>query len=418
VTTALEPAVEAGTVIVGAGQAGGELACFLRQFGYSERITLLGDEAYVPYRRPPLSKTFLSGEATLESLYLRPAAYYSEHGIELRQYASAQAIDRAAHRILLADGTTLPYDKLVLATGGHARRLPLSGGDAVNVHCIRSIEDILRLQVQFTAGRSLVVIGGGFIGLEAASVGVKKGLHVTVVEALPRVLARVTAPEMSTFYEQAHRNRGVDVRTGVGVRALEGSGRVDCVVLEDGSRITADIVIVGIGLVPNTGLAETAGLDVNNGIVVDEYLRTAAHEIFAIGDCANHINEFYGRRLRVESVPNATEQARACAMTLASTPTAFSTVPWFWSDQFDLKLQMAGLSSGYDQIAIRGSVSRESFSAFYLRSGVLIAADAVCRPADFMVAKKLIAQRARLTAEQLTDEATPLKSLARESAAA
>jgi 3-phenylpropionate/trans-cinnamate dioxygenase ferredoxin reductase subunit len=411
VTTAGESAKGAAAVIIGAGQAGGDLAGFLRQAGHTGSITLLGDEPYVPYRRPPLSKAFLAGEVSLDSLYLRPAAYYPERSIDFRVSTAATAIDRSAHRVLLANGSMLPYDKLVLATGGHPRRLALPGGDAANVHYVRTIEDILRLKEQFVAGRRLVIIGGGYIGLEAASVGIKKGLQVTVVEALPRVLARVTAPEMSAFYEGAHRKRGVDVRTGAGVQALEGVERVECVVLDDGSRVPADIVIVGIGLVPNTAIAESAGLEVFNGIVVDAYLRTSDLDIHAIGDCASYFDACAGRRVRIESVPNATEQARACAATLTGAPTPFSAVPWFWSDQFDLKLQMVGLSTGYDQMAIRGDMGRESFCAFYLHDGVLIAADAVNRPADFIAAKRLVASRARVSTAQLSDDGTPLKSL-------
>jgi 3-phenylpropionate/trans-cinnamate dioxygenase ferredoxin reductase subunit len=399
-------------VIIGAGQAGSDLAVFLRQARYGGPITLLGEEPYLPYRRPPLSKTFLAGEAELDSLLIRHAAGYEEQHVDCRIDTRVESVDRAARCVRLAGGATLAYEKLVIATGGRARRLGLPRAEAPNVHYIRTIADILRLKPQFVSGRRVVIVGGGYIGLEAASVAIKKGLRVTVVESLPRVLARVTAPEVSQFYEAAHRRRGVEIRTGASVRSLEGAGRVDGVVLEDGTRLPADLVIVGIGLIPETALAERAGLEASDGIVVDAHLRTGDQDIYAIGDCANHPNAFLGRRLRVESVPNATEQARACAANLIGIATPFSAIPWFWSDQFDLKLQMVGLSGGYDRLVLRGCPERESFVAFYLREGVMIAADAVNRAADFMIAKRLIAQRVRPDSTVLADESRPLKLLA------
>jgi 3-phenylpropionate/trans-cinnamate dioxygenase ferredoxin reductase component len=248
--------------------------------------------------------------------------------------------------------------------------------------------------------------------LEAAAVGRKKELQVTLVEALPRVLARVTTPELSAFYERVHRGHGVDIRTGIGVHGFEGDPRVNTVVLADGTRLPADLIIVGIGLIPNTELAEAAGLQVSNGIVVDQFTRTADPNIYAIGDCSNHLNEFYpGRRLRLESVPNATEQARVCAAAICGKPTAYNALPWFWSDQYNLKLQMVGLSEGYDQYVVRGDMSTESFSVFYLREGVLISADTVSRAQDFMLSKRLIAARVKPSAAVLADEAVALKSL-------
>jgi 3-phenylpropionate/trans-cinnamate dioxygenase ferredoxin reductase subunit len=399
-------------VIVGAGQAGADVTGALRTAGYTGSITLIGDEAYAPYRRPPLSKAFLAGEATLESLYIKAPAAYTKQAVDCHFGTGVEAIDRAARQVRLYDGTTVPYEHLVLATGGRARRLSLPGAEHPNVHYIRTVDDILRLKEQFHAGSKLVIIGGGYIGLEVAAVGRKKELQVTLIEAMPRVLARVTTPDLSAFYERVHRKHGVDIRTGVGVHEFEGDPKVHTVVLTDGTRLPADLVIVGIGLVPNTELAEAAGLPVSNGIVVDQFTRTADPNIYAIGDCSNHVNEFYpGRRLRLESVPNATEQARVCAAAICGKPTPYNAVPWFWSDQYNLKLQMVGLSEGYDQSVVRGDMDTEAFSVFYLREGTLIAADTVSRAQDFMIAKRLIAERAKVTAAALADESVPLKSL-------
>jgi len=399
------------TVIVGAGQAGSELATSLRQHGYADSVVLIGDEDYVPYRRPPLSKTYLSDEVTLESLFLKPRAAYEKHAIECRFGIGVESIDRAARSLRLYDGSVLRYDKLALTTGGRPRRLSVPGAERSNVHYIRTVAGIDRLKQQFGEGKRLVIIGGGYIGLETASVGIKKGLHVTVVEALPRVLARVTAPEISAFYERVHRGHGVDLRTGVGVHALEGSGDTCTVVLADGTRLAADLVVIGVGLIPNTELAEAAGIEVSNGIVVDRYAVTSDPDIVAAGDCTNHDNVFLGRRLRLESVPNALEQARVAAASILGRPRVYDAVPWFWSDQYDLKLQMVGLSQDYDDLIVRGDMDANSFTAFYLKDGVVISADSVNRPQDFMVAKRLVAERAAVPSERLRDDAVPLKSL-------
>jgi len=399
------------TVIVGAGQAGSELATSLRQHGYADSVVLIGDEDYVPYRRPPLSKTYLSGEVTLESLFLRPRAVYEKHAIECRFGIGVESIDRAARSLCLYDGSVLRYDKLALTTGGRPRQLSVPGAERSNVHYIRTVADIDRLKQQFGEGKRLVIIGGGYIGLEAASVGIKKGLHVTVVEALPRVLARVTAPQISAFYERVHRGHGVDLRTGVGVHALEANGDACTVVLADGTRLAADIVVIGVGLIPNTELAEAAGIEVSNGIVVDRYSVTSDPDIVAAGDCTNHDNVFLGRRLRLESVPNALEQARVAAASILGKPRVYDAVPWFWSDQYDLKLQMVGLSQGHDDLIVRGDMDANSFTAFYLKDGVVISADSVNRPQDFIVAKRLVAERAAVPSERLRDDAVPLKSL-------
>jgi len=404
--------------IVGAGQSGCELALALRQQGCTGSIVVFGDENHPPYQRPPLSKACLKGELQETSLRLRQPAAYERAAVELVLDTHVARIDRPSKTIVLADGTVRPYAKLGLTTGGRPRRLAIPDGQraerAGNFHYLRTIDDVRNIRAHFTPGRRLVVVGGGYVGLEVAASAVACNLSVTVLEALPRVLARVTAPEVSSFYERVHREAGVDLRTAVEVRGFEfgpGDETITAVCCSDGSSIAADLVIVGIGLVPNTELAQEAGLAVDNGIVVDEYARTNDPDIVAAGDCANFPDAITGRRVRLESVPNAVEQARTAAASLLGGQRPHAAVPWFWSDQYDLKLQIAGLSSGYDQVVLRGSTSGRSFAAFYLQEQRLIACDAVNRPQEFMMAKRLLPRRTHIDAALLADESVPLKSL-------
>jgi 3-phenylpropionate/trans-cinnamate dioxygenase ferredoxin reductase subunit len=399
-------------VIVGAGQAGCDLTTALRQQGYEGKIILIGEEPKIPYRRPPLSKAYLSGEMETEALYIKPLKTYEKQNVDVRTSVKAVSIDRKAHTVTLDNGETLNYSKLVLTMGGRARRLPLPGAEKPNVHYVRTHKDITHLKEQFKPGKRLVIVGGGYIGLEAAAVGIKKGLQVTLVEAMPRLLARVTGPELSAYYDTVHRSRGVDIKLGSGVEAVEGGDNVDTVVLQDGSRIPADLLIVGIGLIANTELAEAAGLAVDpGGILVDQFARTSDPDILAAGDCTNHENGFLKRRIRIESVPNASEQARVAAATICGKEVPHDSVPWFWSDQYDLKLQMVGINQGYEHVVVRGNMAENNFSAFYLKDGVIIAVDTVNRPKDFMVGKKLVAERVKADAAVLRDESIELKSL-------
>lgn len=399
-------------LIVGAGQAGGECAVELRKQGFAGRILIIGDEAHLPYRRPPLSKAYFAGSAKLESLYVMPQTGLDKANVEVMSGVRVDGIDRAKKSVVLSDGRNLTYDKLALTTGGRARPLNLPGASRPNVFLLRSIADVDGIRAQAQAGKRMVVVGGGFIGLETAAVAAKLGLRVTVLEGLPRVLARVTVPEVSEFFERAHREAGVDLRTGVQVTALEGEPNVTHVVLDDGMRVEADFVVVGIGLIPNTELAQAAGLSVDNGIVVDQFTQTEDSDIVAAGDCTNHPSDFAGRRLRLESVQNAMEQGRAAAHAMLGKPVPYQMVPWFWSDQYDLKLQMVGLSTGFDQMVLRGNPTMQrSFAIFYLRDGAVIAADAVSRPQDFMAAKKMVAVRQRVEPAQLADESVALKTL-------
>jgi len=407
--------MEPGVVIVGAGTAGGELAAKLHQTGYGGPVTLVGGEAYLPYHRPPLSKAFLAGGVDEDSLLLRPSASYETFGVVFRSNDWVTAIDRAGRTVTLRDGDTLPYQWLVLATGGQARTLTCPGADLAGVFTLRGIADARALRGALAAGRRMVIVGGGYIGLEVAAVAVKAGLAVTLIEAAPRVLARVAGAEISAFYEKAHRDAGVVIHTGQGVTALtardDDPARVGGVMLADGAVLPADVVVAGVGLVPHTELAAAAGLRVENGIWVDEYCRTEDPHVLAIGDCANHPCPFLGRRVRLESVPNALEQARVAADTIVGKLVPYAAVPWFWSDQYDLKLQAVGLADGHDQVVLRGSFEARRFLVFYLRQGVVIAADAVNSPGEFLAARRLVGAVVRAEAGVLADPAVPLKTL-------
>ena len=400
-------------IIVGAGQAGGETAAELRRQGFEGRIVLIGEEAHPPYKRPPLSKAYLAGSVPETSLYVMQPAILEKHRIDFIGGVAVSGIDREAREVKLADGRVERYDRLVLATGGRARPLPVEGANAPNVFLLRSIDDVSRIRERCAEGKRAVIVGGGFIGLEVAAVLLKQGLQVTVLEGLDRVLARVTAPEVSRFFERMHREAGVDLRTGAQLAGFEGAPEVTAVKLADGSSLPADLVIVGIGLIANTELAAQAGLVVDNGIVVDEFARTSDPLIYAAGDCSNHPSAFLGRRVRLESVQNAMEQGRAAARNIMGKEEPYQNVPWFWSDQYDLKLQMVGVSTGYEQLVLRGDPDTErSFAAFYLKGGKLIAADAVSKPQEFMFAKKLVAEGRVLDPAQLADPAVALKDLA------
>jgi 3-phenylpropionate/trans-cinnamate dioxygenase ferredoxin reductase component len=416
-----KPGADATVAIIGGGQAGSEAATLLRQNRFAGRIVLMGEEEYLPYMRPPLSKAFLAREIAKDALVYKAAAAYEKARVDMRLGVRVEEIDRLSKKLILKSGETVDYDKLIIATGGRARELPVPGASLSNIFYLRTIWDVEALQPQMEAGRRLVIVGGGYIGLEAAAVAVKRGLVVTVLESAPRVLARVTAPALSDFYERIHRESGVDIRTGVTVtgfaRTREGEavGVVECT---DGQSFAADFVLIGIGLVPNTELAIKAGLDVDDGIVVDEASRTSDPDIHAIGDCAMHAHHgFLRRRIRLESVPNALEQARAAAASIAGRSIPRASAPWFWSDQYDLKLQMVGLSEGYDELAIRGSTETSSFIAFYLKQGVVTAADSVNRLGEFMAAKRIVGERMEITAARLGDELVPLKLLIQSAAA-
>jgi 3-phenylpropionate/trans-cinnamate dioxygenase ferredoxin reductase subunit len=397
-------------VIVGGGQAGAQVALSLRQHGFTGPVTIIGDEPYLPYERPPLSKDFLKGVIERDRLFMRQAHTYAEQQIVLRLGETVTAIDRTARLLHLKDGEPVPYTKLVLATGGRVRRLNVPGAGLKGIHDLRTIADVERFRDRFTTGTRVVMIGGGYIGLEAAAAAAMAGCNVTVVETLDRVLARVAAVEVSRFYEKIHRSHGVDIQTGVTVTGFTGNQQVEQV--QCGSlTFDADLVIVGIGILPNVELAAAAGLTVDDGIVVDEYTRTDDPDIFAVGDCSNHPSALYGGRQRIESVPNALGQGKTAAAAILGEAEPFQDIPWFWSDQYDLKLQMNGVPRGGDQVVIRGDMEAKRFSACYLRDGVLVACQAVNAVKDFMQSKKLIAFGAQPDPVRLADAAVSLKEL-------
>jgi 3-phenylpropionate/trans-cinnamate dioxygenase ferredoxin reductase subunit len=414
--------MSAGVVVAGGGQAASELAIKLRQGGYDAPVTIVSAEPHLPYQRPPLSKAFLAGEIEPPALLLRTEAAYRQQRIDFLCGARVERIRRERREVVLSDGRALPYDKLVLATGGRARRMSCAGAELAGVFTLRELDDVPAIRANLEPGRRMVIVGGGYIGLEAAAVAVKRGVAVTVVEAAPRLLARVAGAEISAFYERAHRSHGVEVLTGAAVQRLLPSGsepaHVGAVGLADGRVIEADFVLAGIGLAPNTELAEDAGLHVENGVWVDEFCRTEDPDVLAIGDCSNHPSAFLGRRVRLESVPNAVEQGRVAAATICGKPSPYAAVPWFWSDQYDLKLQAVGLSDGCDQAVRRGSEEGPPFVMFYLREGVVIAADAVNAPGDFMWSKRLVAAKMCIDPYRLADPAFALKSLFPKPAAA
>jgi 3-phenylpropionate/trans-cinnamate dioxygenase ferredoxin reductase subunit len=414
-----------GALVVGANQAGVQVAVSLRERGYDGPVTLVGAEPHLPYQRPPLSKAFLNGSADLGSLAFRTAAFYEEQGI------TVLTGERVEHLALSGDGSgsattgtgrDLPFDRLALTVGARPRRLPIPGVELGGVCYLRCAEDAMRLRSELESAHTVVVVGGGFIGLEAASVARSQGKSVTVVEAGDRLIARAVAPVVSDFYRAAHERRGTVVHLAASVTALEegAPGRVGAVVLGDGTRLPADLVLIGVGIVPRTELAEQIGATCAGGIVVDRHARTSVPGVVAAGDCTVFPDPMTGEgQVRLESVQNAVSQSKVAAASLLGQDEPYTDVPWFWSDQYDLKLQIAGLSAGYDEVVIRGDRDAERFAALYYRCGNLLACDAVNSPADYLTVRKALTQGSTIPAEQAADSATPLKNLivAREVAA-
>ncbi|HEX8231867.1 MAG TPA: FAD-dependent oxidoreductase [Caulobacteraceae bacterium] len=400
-------------VIVGAGHAGGTAAALLRQFGHEGPVTLIGEEPLPPYQRPPLSKAWLKGEAGAEDLFLKGDGFYAEHGIDLRLSTRVKAIDREAQAVALEGDERLLYDVLILATGARARKLPVPGADLDGVLELRNAADAERLKAELGPGRRVAVIGGGYIGLEAAASARALGAEVTVVEREQRLLPRVAGADLSGFFRACHETHGVRFEIGASVEALAGeAGRVSDVTLADGRMVPCDLALVGVGAQPNLELAQAAGLECADGVVVDLEARTSDPAIYAMGDLTWRPLPLYGRMFRLESVPNALEQARQAAAAICGRPAPPPEVPWFWSDQYDLKLQIAGLSFDPDRIVVRGDIASGRFAAFHLKDRRILCVEAVNAPAEFMGGRLLIGRRAEVDPDRLADSAISMKEVA------
>ena len=397
-----------GIVIIGAGHAAGQAAASLRQAKFEGPITIIGDEAHVPYQRPPLSKQYLAGTQLADKVYLRAEKFYADKDIQLMLDTRATQIDPSTKTINLDNGETIAYEKLLISTGSRPRKLSIEGSDLSGIHYLRTMDDVDGIRADVKPGANLVIVGGGYIGLEVAAVGIELGMNVHVLEMEERILQRVTTPEMSAYYHKLHTDRGVHIHTQTGVIGFSGNGSVEKVLCGDES-FDADIVIVGIGIIPNIEIAEEAGIHCENGIVVDDHCRTSDPDIYAAGDCTNHPNPLMNKRLRLESVPNAMDQARVSTANMLGDDKVYAAIPWFWSDQYDLKLQMVGFSADGDSQVLRGDMDTHQFAIFYLKDGKVVAADAVNSPKEFMLCKQLVGKPA--DPAKLADPETDLKSL-------
>ncbi|HEY0145922.1 MAG TPA: FAD-dependent oxidoreductase [Methylovirgula sp.] len=401
-------------VIVGAGHGGVQLAASLREEGYGGKLVLLGDEKDLPYQRPQLSKAYLKHATPEDGVLLRGPDFYAQNNIELLLGERVTEIERDARRLHLKSGKTLEYTKLVLATGGIQRRLPIEGADMEGVFALRTMEEARALRDKLATSQNVIVIGAGFIGLEFAATAASQGRKVDLFELADRPMGRVVTPQTSAFFAQAHKAFGVNLHFGQSILAIKGDGTsVTCVVLDDGATMPADMVLVGIGLVPSDELARAAGLDAPNGIKVNEKLATSDENIFAIGDVVYHYNTHRGAEMRLESVQNATDQARTLAKLLVGKPANYDHVPWFWSDQGDLKLQIAGFLDESDTIVMRGSFDERAYSLFGFKNGVLTGVESVNKGGDHMLARRLLGEHIAVTPEFIADPASDMKSLIR-----
>ena len=398
-------------MVIGGSHAAVQLVISLRQNGWDGGITVISEENHMPYQRPPLSKAYLAGDSSKEQLALRAPAAYEKLDVNFMLGVKVKRIDVQAHQLELDNNQALGFSKLALCTGARVRPLPIPGADLRGVHYLRTMDDVTGIQQSAASAKTAVIIGGGYIGLETAASLSKLGIAMTVLETESRLLKRVASETTSEFYLRLHRENGVDIRCNTMATALEGDSAVSGVVCGDGLKIAADMVIIGIGVIPNTELASDAGLEVDNGVLVNEFAQTSHPDIVAAGDCTNHPNAILNTRLRLESVPNATEQAKAAAASICGLDKQYAELPWFWSDQYDVKLQIAGMNQGYTDAIIRGDKASRSFTVFYLKDNTILAADCINRPKDFMLAKKLILQAQPIDMAVLADETTELKIL-------
>jgi 3-phenylpropionate/trans-cinnamate dioxygenase ferredoxin reductase subunit len=396
-------------LIIGGGQAGAQAVDTLRREGFKDRIVLVSEEHLLPYQRPPLSKKYLAGELAAERLPFRHQSFYDEHRIELKLGVRAERLDPAARRVELSNGETVAYDRLLLCLGALARRLTCPGADTAQLHYLRGVADVPGIRAALKPGARAVIIGGGYIGLEVAATARHFGCAVTVLEMADRVMNRVVAANVSAYFEHEHRTQGVKIICNTRVVKIDGAAPIQRVVCADGSTHEADIILVGVGAVANMQLARDAGLACGDGIIVDEYCRTSDPAVYAAGDCTYYPSRRFDMRVRLESVDNAFEQAKAASLNMLERPTVYDRVPWFWSDQFDNKLLIVGLSQGHDQQVTRGDPATRSFTVCYLKGGELLAVEAVNQAKDYMAARKLIADRALPNINKLADPLVPLK---------
>ena len=398
-------------LIIGASHAAAQCCASLRQGGWNGEITIIGDEDVLPYHRPPLSKDFLSGDKALDDILIRPAQSYADANITLKLGVRVGSINRAEKTVLTDEGETLTYDKLVLTTGARIRRLPIKGEDLDSVFYLRDTADVLAIKDKAKTAKTALIIGGGYIGLETAASLRAQGLEVTVLEAMPRILQRVTAPQLSEFYKRIHTEEGVLIRENVMASKITAQGEKLQIATACDQRFDADMVIIGIGVIPNIELAEMAGLTIGNGIEVNEFCQSSDPDIYAAGDVTWHYNPIYDTHIRLESVPNATEQGKVVAAHINGAPKAHNALPWFWSDQYDLKLQIAGLSTGFDDVIIRGDIDgSRSFAVYYFKGDRFIAVDAVNAPRDFMFGKMCLTKGLTLDKASIGDVGEDLKS--------
>ncbi|GHA20688.1 putative ferredoxin reductase [Arenicella chitinivorans] len=399
-------------IIIGGSHAAAQLSISLRQERWEGEILVVSDDSQFPYHRPPLSKDYLSGDTSAEQLFIRPASVYRDKQIEFLLNTRVEKIDRINKSVTLSNGEARQYDKLALCTGARTRQLAIPGVALNGVHYLRDLTDAEAIKQAIQSNGKAVIIGGGYIGLETAALLRKIGIDVCVLEAMGRVLQRVTAEEVSAFYHRVHTEEGVEIKTGVFATEIVGNDCVEGVVCSNGEQIDANLVIIGVGVIPNTELAEGIGLDVDDGVIVNEFAQTSDEHIVASGDCAAHLNLIYGRRIRLESVPNAIEQSKTAAASMCDREKVYNALPWFWSNQYDLRLQIAGLNQGFDRVVFRGDVeSSRSFVAWYLKQGSIVAADCVNRPAEFILAKKLISSEKQLPIADLANDSIDAKTL-------
>ena len=398
-------------VIVGGGQSAAQCVLTLKRNDFKNKITLISEEKHIPYQRPPLSKEYLSDEVTLERVYMKSKEFYDQNNVEIISSTKVISIDRNKKSLTLSNTENLQYENLVLATGSRVRKLEVEGSHLSNINYLRTIEEADQLKKYFKLGKKLVVIGAGYIGLEVAAAAIKKGLGVTVIEMADRVMNRTVDPIISKYFDSLHRSKGAEIILNAALERFEGRKEVEKVICSNGKILEADGVVVGVGIIPNQEIAKSAGLDCNNGIVVDEFGRTEDPFIFACGDCTNHPNPSLNKNLRLESVHNALEQAKTVAFSLIGKPKKYDQVPWFWSDQYEEKLQIVGLSGDHDEIVIRGSMAERNFMLFFLKKGELIAINSVNNPKEFLISKKLVANKLKISSDVLCDQSAELKNL-------